>query len=171
MTHKTPVYPIALENTTDPTLSELHALIKPLPCVLHKRTSVDGSGCVIEMKDDISSESKYHHQHQQPQQQQQQHVRSNLSPQASIMLESTVRGKQSDFIGILSPETSRPQKSHPRNLNADSTGAENTYKNNNSYAAMLKTSGPPPSRTTSARLPARNDLVSQGKTWARHTTK
>ena len=40
-------------------------------------------------------------------------------------------------------------------------------------ASVLRTPGPPPSRTTSARLPSRNDLMSQVKrtTWARHTTK
>lgn len=39
--------------------------------------------------------------------------------------------------------------------------------------AMLRSPGPPPTRTTSARLPPRNDLMSQVKrtTWARHTTK
>ncbi|XP_011865685.1 PREDICTED: carboxyl-terminal PDZ ligand of neuronal nitric oxide synthase protein isoform X2 [Vollenhovia emeryi] len=40
-------------------------------------------------------------------------------------------------------------------------------------ATILRSSGPPPSRTTSARLPSRNDLMSemQRTTWARHTTK
>ncbi|XP_033223177.1 carboxyl-terminal PDZ ligand of neuronal nitric oxide synthase protein-like isoform X4 [Belonocnema kinseyi] len=40
-------------------------------------------------------------------------------------------------------------------------------------ASVLRTPGPPPSRTTSARLPSRNDLMCQVKrtTWARHTTK
>ncbi|XP_076248602.1 carboxyl-terminal PDZ ligand of neuronal nitric oxide synthase protein isoform X2 [Calliopsis andreniformis] len=40
-------------------------------------------------------------------------------------------------------------------------------------ATILRTPGPPPSRTTSARLPARNELMSevQRTTWARHTTK
>ncbi|XP_012279542.1 capon-like protein isoform X2 [Orussus abietinus] len=40
-------------------------------------------------------------------------------------------------------------------------------------ATILRAPGPPPSRTTSARLPARNDLMCQVQrtTWARHTTK
>ncbi|XP_051161639.1 carboxyl-terminal PDZ ligand of neuronal nitric oxide synthase protein-like isoform X3 [Leptopilina boulardi] len=40
-------------------------------------------------------------------------------------------------------------------------------------ASVLRTPGPPPSRTTSARLPPRNDLMGQVKrtTWARHTTR
>lgn len=40
-------------------------------------------------------------------------------------------------------------------------------------ASVLRTPGPPPSRTTSARLPPRSDLMGQVKrtTWARHTTR
>lgn len=39
--------------------------------------------------------------------------------------------------------------------------------------SVLKTPGPPPSRTTSARLPPRHDVKTQMQrtTWARHTTK
>lgn len=39
--------------------------------------------------------------------------------------------------------------------------------------AMLRSPGPPPTRTTSARLPPKKDLMSQVQrtTWARHTTK
>ncbi|XP_043664951.1 carboxyl-terminal PDZ ligand of neuronal nitric oxide synthase protein-like isoform X1 [Vespula pensylvanica] len=57
---------------------------------------------------------------------------------------------------------------------------QNSQKTNNDkgqaqkkIAAMLRSPGPPPTRTTSARLPPRNDLMSQVKrtTWARHTTK
>ncbi|XP_011337831.1 carboxyl-terminal PDZ ligand of neuronal nitric oxide synthase protein isoform X2 [Ooceraea biroi] len=46
-------------------------------------------------------------------------------------------------------------------------------QNSKNLATILRTSGPPPSRTTSARLPSRNDLMSemQRTTWARHTTK
>ena len=42
-----------------------------------------------------------------------------------------------------------------------------------SLATILRTPGPPPSRTTSARLPSRSDLMSevQRTAWARHTTK
>ncbi|XP_026672001.1 carboxyl-terminal PDZ ligand of neuronal nitric oxide synthase protein-like isoform X2 [Ceratina calcarata] len=48
-----------------------------------------------------------------------------------------------------------------------------TSKSQKSLATILRTPGPPPSRTTSARLPPRNDLMSevQRTTWARHTTK
>lgn len=49
----------------------------------------------------------------------------------------------------------------------------NTMQNPKNLATILRTSGPPPSRTTSARLPSRSDLMSevQRTTWARHTTK
>lgn len=53
--------------------------------------------------------------------------------------------------------------------------AHGTQDKNNpkGLATILRSSGPPPSRTTSARLPSRNDLMSemQRTTWARHTTK
>ncbi|XP_015430045.1 PREDICTED: carboxyl-terminal PDZ ligand of neuronal nitric oxide synthase protein [Dufourea novaeangliae] len=46
-------------------------------------------------------------------------------------------------------------------------------QNQKNLATILRTPGPPPSRTTSARLPSRSDLMSevQRTTWARHTTK
>lgn len=51
--------------------------------------------------------------------------------------------------------------------------SRNAAQNPKNLATILRTSGPPPSRTTSARLPSRSDLMSevQRTTWARHTTK
>lgn len=53
------------------------------------------------------------------------------------------------------------------------TQDKNNLQNPKGLATILRSSGPPPSRTTSARLPSRNDLMSemQRTTWARHTTK
>ncbi|XP_018338588.1 PREDICTED: carboxyl-terminal PDZ ligand of neuronal nitric oxide synthase protein isoform X1 [Trachymyrmex septentrionalis] len=50
---------------------------------------------------------------------------------------------------------------------------KNNLQNPRGLATILRSTGPPPSRTTSARLPSRNDLMSemQRTTWARHTTK
>lgn len=46
-------------------------------------------------------------------------------------------------------------------------------QNQKTLSTILRTPGPPPSRTTSARLPPRNEIMSevQRTTWARHTTK
>ncbi|XP_032665802.1 capon-like protein isoform X2 [Odontomachus brunneus] len=51
--------------------------------------------------------------------------------------------------------------------------SKNAMQNPKNLATILRTSGPPPSRTTSARLPSRSELMSevQRTTWARHTTK
>lgn len=50
---------------------------------------------------------------------------------------------------------------------------KNNTQNPKNLATILRSTGPPPSRTTSARLPSRSDLMSevQRTTWARHTTK
>lgn len=66
------------------------------------------------------------------------------------------------------------KKANPTKQSSTIQGAHDN-KNNapKSLATILRSSGPPPSRTTSARLPSRNDLMSevQRTTWARHTTK
>ncbi|XP_066592544.1 capon-like protein isoform X2 [Prorops nasuta] len=74
---------------------------------------------------------------------------------------------------------SPPQGKRPEST-TKSTLKHNTSQGKSSQAQVqkrlvsaLRTSGPPPSRTTSARLPPRNDLMCQVQrtTWARHTTK
>ncbi|XP_046816238.1 capon-like protein isoform X2 [Vespa crabro] len=68
----------------------------------------------------------------------------------------------------------------PQGKRMDGISKENFQSTNNDkgqaqkkIVAMLRSPGPPPTRTTSARLPPRNDLMNQVKrtTWARHTTK
>ncbi|XP_043796256.1 carboxyl-terminal PDZ ligand of neuronal nitric oxide synthase protein-like isoform X2 [Apis laboriosa] len=68
-------------------------------------------------------------------------------------------------------ETTPKHMPTKENLN-DQISSKNVQKQKN-LATILRTTGPPPSRTTSARLPSRNDLMSevQRTTWARHTTK
>ncbi|XP_006623069.1 carboxyl-terminal PDZ ligand of neuronal nitric oxide synthase protein-like isoform X1 [Apis dorsata] len=68
-------------------------------------------------------------------------------------------------------ETTPKHMPTKENLN-DQISNKNVQKQKN-LATILRTTGPPPSRTTSARLPSRNDLMSevQRTTWARHTTK
>lgn len=79
-----------------------------------------------------------------------------------IVLDPPPQGKRVDDI---IKEVSVKQNS--QNTNNDKGQAQKNI------VAMLRSPGPPPTRTTSARLPPRNDLMSQVKrtTWARHTTK
>lgn len=73
----------------------------------------------------------------------------------------------------------------PQGKRTDNTAKEITVKVNpqntcndkapgqKKIAALLRSAGPPPTRTTSARLPPKKDLMSQVQrtTWTRHTTK
>lgn len=81
-----------------------------------------------------------------------------------IVLDPPPQGKRTE-------ETSK-QVAVKQNLNGQGSNKKNSQYQKN-LATILRTSGPPPSRTTSARLPPRNDLMSevQRTTWARHTTK
>ncbi|XP_014486785.1 PREDICTED: capon-like protein isoform X2 [Dinoponera quadriceps] len=82
-----------------------------------------------------------------------------------IVLDPPPLNKRSD--NSLSKKASTRQSSMAQGMAQD---GKNPTKN---LATILRTSGPPPSRTTSARLPSRSDLMSevQRTTWARHTTK
>ncbi|XP_011269912.1 carboxyl-terminal PDZ ligand of neuronal nitric oxide synthase protein isoform X1 [Camponotus floridanus] len=92
--------------------------------------------------------------------------RSNLqdSDIPPIILDPPPQGKRVDDTAkkTSSRQSSIIQGAHDNKNNAPK-----------SLATILRTSGPPPSRTTSARLPSRNDLMSemQRTAWARHTTK
>ncbi|KAK2587730.1 hypothetical protein KPH14_003840 [Odynerus spinipes] len=79
-----------------------------------------------------------------------------------IVLDPPPQGRRTDGI---SKEVS--VKLNSNNANNDKAPAQKKI------AAMLRSPGPPPTRTTSARLPPRKDLMSQVQrtTWARHTTK
>ncbi|XP_053994920.1 capon-like protein isoform X2 [Hylaeus volcanicus] len=81
-----------------------------------------------------------------------------------IVLDPPPQGKRSDAKAkqVTLKENSNSQPSNNKN--------PQTQKN---LATILRAPGPPPSRTTSARLPSRSDLLSevQRTTWARHTTK
>lgn len=88
--------------------------------------------------------------------------RNNLHEEIPpIVLDPPPQGKRS--------ETTSKHVPTKENLNGQ-ISSKNVQKN---LATILRTTGPPPSRTTSARLPSRNDLMSevQRTTWARHTTK
>lgn len=58
-------------------------------------------------------------------------------------------------------------------VNSNGTNNKKSPVKQKNLATILRTPGPPPSRTTSARLPSRSELMSevQRTTWARHTTK
>ncbi|XP_043526400.1 capon-like protein isoform X3 [Frieseomelitta varia] len=81
-----------------------------------------------------------------------------------IVLDPAPQGKRS--------ETIAKQLSTKENSNGQGSNKKSS-QNQKNLATILRTPGPPPSRTTSARLPPRNDLMSevQRTTWARHTTK
>ncbi|XP_034946822.1 carboxyl-terminal PDZ ligand of neuronal nitric oxide synthase protein-like isoform X2 [Chelonus insularis] len=160
MSHKMSIYTASAENSTDP-LSELQTLIKPLPCVdtrtlERQRNSLHVLGPAVR---DTDTGPLF----KQPQ-------RSSCPPQNSLTLDSPQQsrrlennGKQNNVKLQESPSVDVGKKS----INDDSSTSKNAL------ATILRSSGPPPSRTTSARLPSRNDLMSQvqRKTWARHTTK
>ncbi|XP_076385383.1 uncharacterized protein LOC100882661 isoform X2 [Megachile rotundata] len=81
-----------------------------------------------------------------------------------IVLDPPPQGKRS--------EVTAKKAQAKENSNGQGTNNKSQLKQKN-LATILRTSGPPPSRTTSARLPSRSDLMSevQRTTWARHTTK
>ncbi|XP_016918543.1 carboxyl-terminal PDZ ligand of neuronal nitric oxide synthase protein-like isoform X1 [Apis cerana] len=90
--------------------------------------------------------------------------RNNLHEEVPpIVLDPPPQGKRS--------ETTPKHVATKENSNGQ-ISSKNVQKQKN-LATILRTTGPPPSRTTSARLPSRNDLMSevQRTTWARHTTK
>ncbi|KMQ94781.1 carboxyl-terminal pdz ligand of neuronal nitric oxide synthase protein [Lasius niger] len=100
------------------------------------------------------------------------HERSSLQDSAEIppiILDPPPQGRRSvDGTSIITKKASPTKQS-----STVQTAHDNKNNAPKSLATILRTSGPPPSRTTSARLPSRNDLMSevQRTTWARHTTK
>lgn len=144
MSHKMTVYTSQSEDA----LSDLHALIKPLPCTLpRQRNSLHFA------RDTQDSR---------------QQSRASCPPPSTVSLDPAPQGRRPDQKTQDSP---RPQGSPARETRDQGSTDKPIPKS--SLATILRTPGPPPSRTTSARLPPRNDLMSQvqRKTWARHTTK
>ncbi|EGI62030.1 PREDICTED: carboxyl-terminal PDZ ligand of neuronal nitric oxide synthase protein isoform X1 [Acromyrmex echinatior] len=83
-----------------------------------------------------------------------------------IILDPPPQGKRTDS---MIKKTSTKQNSIVQGTQDN----KNNLQNPRGLATILRSTGPPPSRTTSARLPSRNDLMSemQRTIWARHTTK
>ncbi|XP_018392624.1 PREDICTED: carboxyl-terminal PDZ ligand of neuronal nitric oxide synthase protein isoform X1 [Cyphomyrmex costatus] len=83
-----------------------------------------------------------------------------------IILDPPPQGKRTDS---MVKKTSTRQSSIAQGTQDN----KNNLQSPRGLATILRSTGPPPSRTTSARLPSRNDLMSevQRTTWARHTTK
>ncbi|XP_063986069.1 carboxyl-terminal PDZ ligand of neuronal nitric oxide synthase protein isoform X1 [Diachasmimorpha longicaudata] len=145
MSHKIPGY---TSQSEDP-LSDLHALIKPLPCTLPRQRN-----------------SLHFARDTQDSRQQ----RASCPPQTTVILDPPPQRRKAEQPKQDSP---RPQGSPARETPSRESQSIDKNIPKSSLATILRSPGPPPSRTTSARLPARNDLMSQvqRKTWARHTTK
>ncbi|XP_048515821.1 carboxyl-terminal PDZ ligand of neuronal nitric oxide synthase protein isoform X2 [Athalia rosae] len=75
---------------------------------------------------------------------------------------------KNSYVGTL-----RAKKNHPDTGGRGNTAAVRPNDGQKHLVHFLGASGPPPSRTTSARLPSRSELMTevQRTTWARHTTK
>ncbi|XP_012525966.2 carboxyl-terminal PDZ ligand of neuronal nitric oxide synthase protein isoform X1 [Monomorium pharaonis] len=123
-----------------------NAFIKPLPCTNDKNVSHPSIDTKIKQE------------------------RSNLQDSSEIppiILDPPPQGRRSTDSTV--KKASTKQSSNV----AHGVQDKNNLQNPKGLATILRSSGPPPSRTTSARLPSRNDLMSemQRTTWARHTTK
>ncbi|CAK9797586.1 Capon-like protein [Anthophora quadrimaculata] len=93
--------------------------------------------------------------------------RTNLHDEVPpIVLDPPPQGKRSEAMA----KQQAPVKEKSNCQGSNKKCSPQVQKN---LATILRTPGPPPSRTTSARLPPKNDLMSevQRTTWARHTTK
>ncbi|XP_071635719.1 carboxyl-terminal PDZ ligand of neuronal nitric oxide synthase protein isoform X2 [Temnothorax longispinosus] len=120
-----------------------HAFIKPLPCTNDRN--------VAHPSTDVKAKQE------RPQ---------DLSEIPPIILDPPPQGRRADNT-VKKVNTKQSSLAH---------GAQDNKSNllsTKGLATILRSSGPPPSRTTSARLPSRNDLMSemQRTAWARHTTK
>jgi len=127
-----------------------NAFIKPLPCTNRNETDRN----VTHPSADIKVKQE------------------RLNPQDSseippIILDPPPQGKR--MADSMIKKTSMKQSSMAHGTQDN----KNNLQSPKGLATILRSSGPPPSRTTSARLPSRNDLMSemQRTTWARHTTK
>lgn len=142
------------ENAETPAVDSLAAaFIKPLPCGTQgPRSCLQGSLKGLEIPEGPGKQGV-------PGEGGQKRMNLETPPQGKRSLESSPRRDESSRLSSDATRESEAQRNRecsPKNL-----------------ATILRTSGPPPSRTTSARLPSRNDLMSQvtRTTWARHTTK
>ncbi|XP_043463225.1 carboxyl-terminal PDZ ligand of neuronal nitric oxide synthase protein-like isoform X3 [Leptopilina heterotoma] len=83
-----------------------------------------------------------------------------------IVLDPPPQGKRNENL-------SQPSRSNLTIREENETQVQKAKEREKKLASVLRTPGPPPSRTTSARLPPRNDIMGQVKrtTWARHTTR
>ncbi|KAL6263488.1 hypothetical protein P5V15_006279 [Pogonomyrmex californicus] len=141
-----PIMPHKLENYgTDNSDNAQLPFIKPLPCTNDRN--------VTHPSTDVKAKQE----------------RPNLQDSTEIppiILDPPPQGRRTDNVV--------KKASMRQSLIAQGTqdNKSNTQSSKN-LATILRSSGPPPSRTTSARLPSRNDLMSevQRTTWARHTTK
>ncbi|XP_057323337.1 carboxyl-terminal PDZ ligand of neuronal nitric oxide synthase protein-like isoform X2 [Microplitis mediator] len=147
MSHKIPVYSTQIESSSDP-LSELQALIKPLPCVSRQRNSLYTSSSTTSARD--------------PDFKQQQRI--SCPPQTSFMLDTPPVKKRGETV----EKNFEDNLKYEENLVGDQTDTKNCK-----LTTILRATGSPPTRTTSVRLPVRNDLSTQVQrtNWARHTTK
>lgn len=120
------------------------AFIKPLPCTNDRNVA------------HALADTKVKQERSNPQ--------DDIPP---IVLDPPPLSKRSD--NSMSKKASTKQSSMAQSTH----DSKNTTQNPKNLATILRTSGPPPSRTTSARLPSRSELMSevQRTTWARHTTK
>lgn len=149
-------------------LGELHALIKPLPCTLpRQRSSMHISSSTFDKKQTQVLRSSFPNKimvNQAPVST----STSGSSANTKMILDPPPQGKRSGEMGKSMSAGCSPARD---NSNNDLRDSNVTAKN--TLATILTTPGPPPSRTTSARLPPRNDFISQvqRKNWARHTTK
>lgn len=86
-----------------------------------------------------------------------------------IVLDPPPQGKRNDNLS----QQVTPSRSNLTIREENETQVQKAKEREKKLASVLRTPGPPPSRTTSARLPPRNDLMGQVKrtTWARHTTR
>ncbi|XP_020281964.1 carboxyl-terminal PDZ ligand of neuronal nitric oxide synthase protein isoform X2 [Pseudomyrmex gracilis] len=141
-----PVMAHKLDNyVTDNLDAQQPAFIRPLPC--NDRNVIHSTATDVKVKQELFNP---------------QDGSCDIPP---IILDPPPQGKRSD---------NEMKKSNPkRNSNVNTQNNKNNIQNPKTLATILRTSGPPPSRTTSARLPSRNDVMSemQRTTWARHTTK
>lgn len=150
-----------MENTTD--LLQQHtsssSFIKPLPCGGPKSPVVAHSELFYNRHQSAASESSSSKNKQSTR------VNAQDDVVPPITLDPPPQGKRHGASGASKrPDCSRRDEESARSKN------EKIEKN---LATILRTSGPAPTRTTSARLPMRNDVLGQVQrtAWARHTTK
>ncbi|XP_011166024.2 capon-like protein isoform X2 [Solenopsis invicta] len=122
-----------------------NAFIKPLPCTNDKNAAHSSTDIKVRQERPNLHDS------------------SEIPP---IILDPPPQGKRTDS-PIKKGSTKQSSMTHGMQDN------KNHLQSPKGLATILRSTGPPPSRTTSARLPSRNELMSemQRTTWARHTTK